>query len=201
MGGTRGGSWRAPGAGRDHAAAGGEASVDDCDEVEHAGDGGEEGAQFVDAADALGVGGRATGDGEAGLGVATFAREGGAEDALLGVHDLEVLLVDVVDAEGDWADEGFAEEPDAVFLAVDDVDAADEDAAEEEAENPATDPPASPGLAAEEVAKSWEDDGEDECCGIEARIGHEVCRGGGVALARGVRRGGGWIGGGWVCHA
>ena len=59
---------------------------------------------------------------------------GAASLSLADLVGLEAGLVIAIDGEGDGADQCLPEEPDAVLLAVDDVDAPEENAAEEEAD-------------------------------------------------------------------
>ena len=86
--------------------------------------------------------------------------------------------MDVVNAEGDGAYKGLADEVCGVFAAVDDVDAAHEHASAEEAQHAQTDGGGAGAFFANDVPKAWQDAGGDECEGIEGDV-FDGGRGGG----------------------
>ena len=138
-----------------------EERVEDGDEVEHARDGGGQGADLVGVAERLAVGGHGAGallpdPDTLRVALAEFAGiTGAASLALADLVGLEAGLVIAIDGEGDGADQCLPEEPDAVLLAVDDVDAPDENAAEEQAEHADGDPDAAPAFPEIDMAEAW----------------------------------------------
>lgn len=70
---------------------------------------------------------------------------------------LEVMLVVIVHAKGEWSDECLADEPDLIFLAINDVDASEEDTTHEQAKNARRDVCRSLFFAADKVTKAGQD--------------------------------------------
>ncbi len=136
--------------------------VDDGDEIEQAGERAEEGADLVWFGDGDGV--RREWLSRRGRG----RREQPAGVWVGGFHG----LVEVIDAEGDGADEGLSEEPPLVFASIDDVDAADEEPRGEETEDAEGDEQGATGLCEDEMSESWEREREHG--------GHGFCAFGGM---------------------
>lgn len=86
--------------------------------------------------------------------------------------------MDVVNAEGDGAYKGLADEVGGVFAAVDDIDAAHEHASAEEAKDSQADGRGTGAFFANDVPQAGHDAGGNECEGIEGDV-FDGGRGGG----------------------
>lgn len=133
-------------------AGGWEEGIENDDQVHHAGDGGKERTYLVDLTDTA-RGGE----------LVQSARFGELS------IDLQYLLVDLIGDDGDRANHDLSDEPETVFFGVDDIDAADEQAAEEEPEDTGRDAKGPLGFSSEEVARPWEEDGQQ--AGEEVKLG------------------------------
>lgn len=165
-------------------ATGGEAGINDDDEIHHAAKGAHEKAQFGgfaqrDDFERFFAGGQRAG--AAGGGIDTFIWIGGACGARWATFKdhLELVLVHPIDAESQGADAGLGDEPPELLLAVDGGEPGGEKAATKEPENSDACQHSPFGSSGENVTQPGECDTPHQSHGIEINrffdflLGHE----------------------------
>ncbi len=164
----------------------GHQGVEEDDEVEHSGEDDRKHGDLVEAAESWGIGWAESGfdffigqrlpDGSVRVNDASFAGVAAAEYPCVEVVGFELALVDSIDDEGRWTDEGLAEEPYAIVVGVNCVDPADEKAEEEEPHDSDGGEEGPSRLAQNEMPGTGKNDCDESGEGVETgwwRRGHD----------------------------